>query len=222
LVPYDADRYNCLSPTQEAQPPPPHSCLYEDLETKGRCGFKTRKITIWYDDYVTLDLVTERYLFNNRRTRQWMEKENEWINLDDYRRQQQKEILTRYCTSPLSTVKDVLDPDALVLHPTDTFDILFHLTRKKVLSDVILWLFMRDKLPMSLTTDQGEYQSLWPEWAQATQVNDDAARVLMLASCSAASFPFELWWVVAAFLTDKEFVGYSRWKGESRRFAPLM
>jgi len=93
-----------------------------------RCGFKTRKITIWYDDYLTLDLVTEHYLFNNRRTRQWMEKENEWINIDEYRRQQQKEILTRHCTSPLSTVKDVLDLDALVLHPTGTFDTLFHLT----------------------------------------------------------------------------------------------
>jgi hypothetical protein len=129
--------------------------------------------------------------------------------MDEFRHSQQMDILTNY-SSTLSLAQSLIDPEQLILHPDEVFQILYQMIKKKVLCEVALWLFMHKKVPMSRCNEKGEFQSLWPSWAKATRETDDAGRVLMVAQLDI--LPFECWWIVANCLTGTGLGEYFKWK----------
>jgi hypothetical protein len=132
----------------------------------------------------------------------WRGEEEEWIDVDTLRHAQQVEILRRYGL--------VSHPDEIVLHPSELFDIFVEMHKKDSLNEVAMWFFLHGKMQMERFTDEGEFQSLWPAWVKATRANDEACRVLLVASLDL--LPFECWFVIADCLCDKDLIGYTRWK----------
>src|SRR5207244_2484735 len=93
------------------------------------------------------------------------EEEECWINVDTLKRQQQMDILRKFASN-VQVAQRLISPSELILHPSETFEILHEISKKELIDEVVLWIFLHRSVDIIHFTDAGEMRFLWPRWTK--------------------------------------------------------